>query len=133
MYLNKFDFLNNAIGIKTAAQVYFGVAPKDLKIEQSATLVGMLKNPSYFNPLRRNERTRNRRNVVLSQMLKADYITKNECDSLQKLPLTLDFHRVDHKLGLAPYFREYLRIALTAKKPNRKNYASWQLKKYGKY
>ncbi len=133
MYLNKFDFLNNAIGIKTASQVYFGVAPKDLKTEQSATLVGMLKNPSYFNPLRRNERTRDRRNVVLSQMLKADFLTESECDSLQKIPLTLDFHRVDHKLGLAPYFREYLRIALTAKKPNKKNYASWQLKKYGKF
>lgn len=133
MYLNKFDFLNNAIGIKTASQVYFGVAPKDLKTEESATLVGMLKNPSYFNPLRRNERTRERRDVVLSQMEKADFLTESECDSLQKLPLTLDFHRVDHKLGLAPYFREYLRIALTAKKPDRKNYASWQLKKYGKF
>ena len=78
--------MNNAIGIKTASKVYFGVAPKDLKIEQSATLVGMLKNPSYFNPLRRNERTRDRRNVVLSQRVKADFLTENECDSLQKIP-----------------------------------------------
>lgn len=133
MYLNQFDFLNNAVGIKTASQVYFGVLPKDLKIEQSAVLIGMLKNPSYFNPIRRKERVTQRRNVVLSQMEKAKFITKEQCDSLKNLPLELDYHKVDHKMGLAPYFREYLRIALTAKKPNRSKYALWQKNPYGKF
>lgn len=130
MYFNKFDFLYNAVGIQSAAQVYFGVKPKDLKIEEAATLVGMCKNPSYYNPLRHNERTRNRRNTVLRQMEKAGYISKAECDSLVKLPLTLRFTRMDHKDGLAPYFREYLRLVLTASKPSRSNYASWQGQKF---
>lgn len=133
MYFNQFDFLNNAVGIKSASQVYFGVLPADLKIEQSAVLVGMLKNPSYFNPIRRKERVTERRNVVLSQMEKADFITKAQCDSLQKLPLELDYHKVDHKMGLAPYFREYLRIALTAQKPDHSKYASWQKVPYGRF
>ena len=106
MYLNKFDFLNNAVGIKTAAYTYFGCQPADLKIEEAATLVGMCKNPSLYNPVRFNERSRGRRNVVLNQMRKADYITQAECDSLQQLPLTLIYHRVDHNEGLATYFRE---------------------------
>ena len=122
MYLNKFDFLYNAVGIQSAARVYFGKTPKTLTIEEAATLVGMCKNPSYFNPVRRNERTRGRRNTVLEQMQKAGYITQAECDSLKALPLTLHFSRMDHKDGLAPYFREYLRLTLTAKKPEKKNY-----------
>ena len=93
-----------------------------MKIEEAAILVGMCKNPSYFNPRRHNERTRGRRNTVLEQMQKAGYITQAECDSLKALPLTLHFSRMDHKEGLAPYFREYLRLFLTAKKPERKNY-----------
>ena len=119
MYLNRFDFLNNAVGVKTAAYVYFGKDPKDLNIEEAATLVGMAKNPSYFNPVRFLERTRNRRNVVLGQMYKADMITKAERDSLKETPLVLDYHKVDHKEGLAPYFREELRRMLTASKPKR--------------
>jgi penicillin-binding protein 1A len=130
MYLNKFDFLNNAVGIKTAANTYFGCEPKDLKIEQSATLVGMCKNPSFFNPVRYNERTRGRRNVVLDLMCKAQYITTTERDSLKALPLTLNYTRVDHKEGLATYFREYLRGVLTAKEPVRANYRGWQMQKY---
>ena len=130
MYLNKFDFLYNAVGIQSAARVYFNKTPKTLKIEEAATLVGMCKNPSYFNPVRRNERTKGRRNVVLDQMQKAGFITAAECDSLKALPLVLHFNRVDHKDGLAPYFREYLRLTLTAKKPQRKNYASWQGQKF---
>lgn len=117
MYFNQFDFLNNAVGIKTAAYVYFGKDPKDLNIEESATLVGMAKNPSYFNPVRFPDRTRDRRNVVLNQMYKADMITKAERDSLKETPLVLDYHKVDHKEGLAPYYREELRRMLTAKKP----------------
>ena len=130
MYLNQFDFLNNAVGIKSAAQVYFNTTPANLSIEQAATLVGMCKNPSYYNPVRHNERTRERRNMVFHQMVKADFITQAECDSLQQLPLELDFHRVDHKLGLAPYFREYLRRIMTAKEPKESNYASWQQQQY---
>ena len=130
MYLNKFDFLNNAVGIKTAAFTYFGCEPKDLKIEEAATLVGMCKNPSLYNPVRHNERSRGRRNVVLDQMRKAGYITEAERDSLQALPLKLKYNRVDHKEGLATYFREYLRGVLTAKKPDKANYRGWQMQKY---
>ena len=130
MYLNKFDFLNNAVGIKTAAYTYFGCEPKDLKIEEAATLVGMCKNPSLYNPVRFNERSRGRRNVVLEQMRKAGYITDAECDSLQALPLKLTYNRVDHKEGLATYFREYLRGVMTAQKPVRSDYRGWQMQKF---
>lgn len=130
MYLNKFDFLYNAVGIQSAARVYFGKTPKTLRTEEAATLVGMCKNPSYFNPVRQNERTRGRRNTVLEQMLKAGYISQAECDSLKALPLTVHFSRMDHKDGLAPYFREFLRLTLTAKKPERKNYRGWQMQQF---
>lgn len=130
MYLNKFDFLYNAVGIKSAAQVYFGTTPKNLKIEEAATLIGMCKNPSYFNPRKQEERAKGRRNVVLSQMEKAGYISKAERDSLMALPLTLHFTKVDHKDGPAPYFREYLRLQMIAKKPEKKNYRGWQMQKF---
>jgi penicillin-binding protein 1A len=130
MYLDKFDFLYNAVGIQSAARVYFDATPKTLKTEEAATLVGMCKNPSYYNPLRQNERTRGRRNTVLMQMEKAGYLTKAERDSLSQLPLTVHFRSVDHKEGLAPYFREYLRLVMTAKKPVRKNYMAWQGQKF---
>lgn len=119
MYLNRFDFLNNAVGIKTAANVYFGKEPGDLKAEEAALLVGMLKNPSYYNPLRHEERARNRRNTVIDQMVKAEFISAAEGDSLKALPLTLDYHKVDHKEGGAPYLREEIRRLMTAKKPER--------------
>lgn len=119
MYLNRFDFLNNAVGIKTAANVYFGKEPKDLKAEEAAMLIGMLKNPSYYNPLRHEERTIARRNTVIDQMVKAGYLSDAEADSLKNLPLGLDYHRVDHKEGDAPYLREEIRRLMTAKKPVR--------------
>ena len=130
MYLNKFDFLNNAVGIKTAAGTYFSKEPKDLSIEEAATLIGMCKNPSLYNPRRFNERTRGRRNVVLDQMRKAGYLTEAERDSLQALPLVLRYRPVDHNDGLATYFREYLRGVLNAKKPVKKNYRGWQMQKF---
>jgi len=130
MYLNKFDFLNNAVGIKTAAGTYFSKDPKDLSIEEAATLIGMCKNPSLYNPRRFNERTRGRRNVVLDQMRKAGYLTEAERDSLQALPLVLRYRPVDHNDGLATYFREYLRGVLNAKKPVKKNYRGWQMQKF---
>ena len=122
MYLNKYDFLNLAVGISSAADIYFQVPLDSLKVEQAAMLIGMAKNSSYYNPVRRPELTLNRRNVVLSQMYKYDKITREECDSLKKLPLGLNFKRVDHKEGLATYFREYLRLFMTANKPDRKRY-----------
>lgn len=124
MYFNQFDFLNNAVGIKTAAYVYFGKDPRDLNIEESAMLVGMCKNPSYYNPLRHEERTRDRRNVVLEQMVKAGKLTQAECDSLKQLPIELAYHKVDHNDGLAPYFREELRRVMTATEPKPEEYGS---------
>ena len=128
MYLNRFDFLNNAVGIKTAANVYFNKEPSELNLQESAMLVGMLKNPSYYNPLRYPDRTLERRNVVLEQMTKAGKLNKSELDSLKNLPLGLDYHRVDHKLGVAPYLREELRMMMTAKKPVRPDESKYKSK-----
>lgn len=130
MYLNQFDFLYNAVGIKSAAWVYFGKTPAELNIQEAATLVGMVKNPAYYNPVRQLERTRQRRNVVFEQMQKTGMLTQEEVDSLSALPLELSFHKVDHKDGVAPYFREELRRMLRAKKPERSNYRGWEMQKY---
>jgi penicillin-binding protein 1A len=108
MYLNKYDFLNQAVGIRSASRIYFGKEPKELKIDQAAMLVGMLKNSSYFNPLRREVKVKQRRNVVLKQMTRSDFITTVEKDSLQKLDLGLDIHKESHKDGSATYFRGHL-------------------------
>lgn len=121
MYLNRFDFLNNAVGIKTAANVYFGKEPDQLNAQEAAMLVGMLKNPSYYNPLRHPERTLGRRNTVIDQMVKEGCLSKAEGDSLKLLPLGLDYHKVDHREGGAPYLREEIRRLMTAKKPTRPN------------
>ena len=112
MYLNKFDFLNNAVGINSAAQVYFNKLPKELDLHESAMLIGMAKNPSLFNPIRRPDTVLKRRTVVLFQMFKNNYITKEILDSTKKLKLDLDYNKVDHQTGLAPYFREFLRLEL---------------------
>lgn len=126
MYLNYFDFLHNAVGIKTAANTYFNKEPKDLTVEEAAVLIGLCKNPSYFNPVRHAERCKERRNVVLSQMRKAGYISQSDCDKLSEKDIVLNFHRTDHKEGSATYLREYLRRYMTAKKPERSDYPSWQ-------
>jgi len=125
MYFNQFDFLNLAVGIKSASKVYFNTTPRELKIEQAAMLVGMAKNPSLFNPLRRYDTTLHRRNVVLSQMLKYRKISQEQYDSLKTIPLKLNYQKVDHKLGVAPYFREFLRLMLTAKKPLKENFRNY--------
>jgi len=109
MYLNKYDFLNLAVGIRSASRIYFGKEPIELTTSESAMLVGMLKNASYFNPLRREEKVKNRRNTVLGQMFKNDFIDENQKDSLQLKDLGLDIHREGHSEGSATYFREYLR------------------------
>ena len=136
MYLNYFDFLYMAVGIKNAARTYFNKTPIDLNLNECATLVGMCKNPSLYNPYKRdengkyvtNERCVERRNVVLSQMEKAGYISKEEMKNEQSKPLeTLPKPQITtHKQGAAPYFREYLRRIMMARHPERDQYASWQ-------
>lgn len=130
MYLNQFDFLYNAVGIQSAAQVYFSTTPMDLKMEEAAMLVGMCKNPSLYNPVRHPVRATERRNTVLSQMAKYGYLDETARDSLAALPLELHYRSVDHKQGLAPYFREFLRGVLTAKKPVEDDYPSWAQQQY---
>ena len=130
MYLNQFDFLYNAVGIQSASQVYFSTTPADLKLEEAAMLVGMCKNPSLYNPVRHPQRATNRRNTVLSQMAKYGYIDEATRDSVASLPLELHYSSVDHKQGIAPYFREYLRVVLTAKEPKESEYAEWNKLQY---
>jgi penicillin-binding protein 1A len=130
LYLNYFDFLHNAVGIKTASDTYFGKIPADLNINESAMLVGLCKNPSLFNPVRYPERATQRRNVVLNQMLKADYISQAQYDSLSAQPIKLNFRRIDHKEGIAPYLREYLRQYLMADKPRRSDYPDWNHRQF---
>ena len=130
MYLNYFDFLHNAVGIKTASNTYFSKDPKDLTINEAATLVGLCKNPSYYNPVRNPERSRERRNVVLGQMVKEGYLSQADYEKYSAEPLQLHFHVTDHKDGLATYFRDFLRRYMTAKKPERALYASWNMVKY---
>lgn len=130
LYLNYFDFLHNAVGIKTAANVYFSKHPKNLTVTEAALLIGMCKNPSYYNPVREPERCLQRRNVVLEQMVKAGYLEQTECERLQNEPLALKFHRVDHKEGIAAYLREYLRRIMMAGKPVKSEYREWQAQQF---
>lgn len=130
MYLNYFDFLHNAVGIKTASNVYFSKEPKDLTVNEAATLVGLCKNPSLYNPVRHPERSRERRNVVLGQMVKAGYLSEADYDKYAAQPVELKFHVADHKEGLAVYLREFLRRYMTAKKPERALYPEWNMVKY---
>ena len=130
MYLNYFDFLHNAVGIKTAANTYFNKEPKDLNVIESATLIGLCKNPSLFNPVRYPDRCRERRNVVLAQMQKAGYISSDDYSKYCSESLSLDFHRADHKDGAATYFREFLRQYMMAQKPDLKNYPNWNRDQY---
>ena len=125
LYLNYFDFLHNAVGIKTAANTYFNKEPKNLTVCEAATLIGLCKNPSLFNPVRYPERAKERRNVVLSQMVKAGYMDRAEYQNYSSEPLTLNFHRTDHKDGTATYLREFLRRYMMAKRPVRSDYPSW--------
>ena len=133
LYLNYFNFLHGADGIKTAANTYFNKEPSQLDVCESATLVGLCKNPSLFNPVRYPERARQRRNVVLAQMLKVGYFTQAQYDKERVKPLKLDFHRIDHKDGTATYFREFLRLYMMAKRPDRNDesrYPSWNQNQY---
>lgn len=130
MYLNQFDFLYNAVGIQSASQVYFSTTPANLKLEEAAMLVGMCKNPSLYNPVRHPVRATNRRNTVLGQMEKYGFIDEATRDSVAAIPLELHYRSVDHKQGMAPYFREYLRGVLTAKEPKQNDYPEWAQLQY---
>lgn len=133
MYLNKADFVNTAVGIRSAAKVYFGKEPKDLTVDESAMLVGMLKNPSLFNPIRRPERTMQRRNLVLKQMARNNFITDAQKEFYQQKPLVLKFKPENHFDGTATYFREYLRDYLKkwVKENNKPDGSSYDIYKDG--
>jgi penicillin-binding protein 1A len=124
MYLNTVDFGSQSFGIRTAARTFFNTTPDSLNVDQAATLVGVLKAPTWYSPVRNPERSIVRRNVVLSQMRKYDFLSQAEFDSISRLPLELDFMTQDHNVGPATHFREYLRVTMTAKEPERNNYFS---------
>ena len=124
MYLNTVAFGGNSYGIKSASKTFFNKTPDSLKVEESALLVGLLKAPTYYSPVRNPERSKLRRNVVLNQMYKYLYINKEELDSLRELPIELTYKVQTHNEGSATYFREYLRLTLNASKPNQKYYYS---------
>ncbi|MDD4416849.1 MAG: transglycosylase domain-containing protein, partial [Proteiniphilum sp.] len=130
LYLNKYDFNYNAVGIESAARTYFNKTPDELSVDESAMLIGMLKNSSLYNPVRRPEVTKERRNVVLSQMQKAGHLKKQQADSLKQLPIELDFNRSGHIDIAAPYYRQHLAKMMMAVKPQRKNYASWKKQQF---
>lgn len=130
MYLNYFDFLHNAVGVKSAAKTYFNKEPNNLTMVEAGTLIGLCKNPSLYNPVRYPERCKERRNVVLSQMVKVGYLSEADYRNYSQEPLKLDFHRIDHKDGSAPYFREFLRQYMMAKKPSLDDYPSWNKGQY---
>ncbi len=112
LYLNRYDFLNQAVGIKSAAHIYFNKSVDSLNVQESAMLVGMLKNSSLYNPMRREELVQKRRETVLSQMVKYEFINSELRDSLLFIPLGINFQRISHDEGMAPYFRETLRQEL---------------------
>ncbi len=122
MYLNKFDFNYNAIGIRTAARVYFNTTPDSLNLQQAAVLIGMLKASTKYNPVRNPDIMTQRRNVVLSQMEKYGFLTSSVADSVMKLPLDTDFKIEDHNSGLATYLREYIRNTMGRPEPDRNKY-----------
>lgn len=124
LYLNYFDFLHHAVGIRSAAKIYFNKQPSELSIPEAAMLVGMCKNPSYYNPIRNPERTAERRNIVLKLMAENGYISEIEADAYMKQDLGLNFQRVSHNDGIATYFREYLRQIMMARNPERSDYYS---------
>ena len=129
MYLNYFDFLYNAVGIKSAAKTYFNKDPKNLTVTEAATIIGLCKNPSFFNPVKYPDKCLERRNVILAQMYKAGHISKGECESYMREPLKIDFQKSGDRetsIGIAPYFREFLRQYMMAEKPELKNYPSWK-------
>lgn len=130
LYLNYFDFLHGAVGIKIAANTYFNKEPKDLTVNESALLIGLCKNPSFFNPVRYPERAKERRDVVLAQMRKAGFLSPAEFAAYSNEPIELQFHRSDHKDGMAVYFREFLRQYMMMDRPSRDDYPTWNQRQF---
>jgi len=130
LYLNYFDFLHGAVGIKIAANTYFNKEPKDLTVNESALLIGLCKNPSFFNPVRYPERAKERRDVVLAQMRKAGFLSPAEFTAYSNEPIELQFHRSDHKDGMAVYFREFLRQYMMMDRPSRDDYPTWNQRQF---
>jgi penicillin-binding protein 1A len=122
MYLNKYNFSYNAVGIRSAAKVYFNTTPDSLNLQESAVLIGMLKASTRYNPVRNYDLMLRRRNVVLSQMAKYGYLTPSVADSVKKLPIEVDFKVEDHNTGLATYLREYIRNTMKKPEPDRNKY-----------
>ena len=127
MYLNKVEFGSNSFGISTAANTFFGKAPSELRTEESAVLIGMVNKPTRYNPIRNYDKSMERRNFVLGQMVKALYLSRAACDSLQQLPISLERFKSDRVTGIAPYFRDMLRKTLYAEKPKRSAYTDIEL------
>ena len=123
MYMNQVFFGSNAYGIKTASQTFFGKSPKELSVEEAATLVGMVNKPTRYNPAINPDKSLVRRNFVISQMAKAGFLSKEQKDSIQQLPIVLSYQIQDHNAGLGPYFRDMLRRTMNAKEPKRSSYA----------
>ena len=126
MYMNQVFFGSNAYGIKAASQTFFGKSPKELTIEEAATLVGMVNKPTRYNPAINPDKSLVRRNFVISQMEKAGFLTKEQKDSIQQVPIILSYQIQDHNAGLGPYFRDMLRRTMNAKEPKRSSYAQYE-------
>lgn len=122
MYLNSIFFGSGAYGVKAASETFFAKEPSDLKVEEAALLVGMVNKPTRYNPVLNPERSLERRNFVIGQMHKNGYLTREQCDSIQQVPITLSYQVQDHNSGLAPYFRDMIRRDMTAKAPRRSDY-----------
>ena len=122
MYLNTVEYGSNAYGIKSAAATFFGKTPSELNIQEAAVLVGVVNAPTRYSPRRNPENALKRRNTVLRRIQTAGGITKEECDSLSALPITLNYQPISHNYGRATYFREMLRLTMNAKRPKRRNY-----------
>ena len=126
MYMNQIFFGSNAYGIKAASQTFFGKNPVDLTVEEAATLVGMVNKPTRYNPAINPDKSLTRRNFVISRMEQNGFLTKEECDSIQQIPITLSYQIQDHNAGIAPYFRDMLRRTMNAKEPKRSSYSQYE-------
>lgn len=126
MYMNAIFFGSNAYGIQAASKTFFGKNPRDLTVEESAMLVGMVNKPTRYNPVLNPDKALERRNFVIGQMAKAGYITQAECDSISLIPINLTYQVLDHNAGIAPYFRDMLRRTMSAKEPKRSSYAQYE-------
>ena len=126
MYMNQIFFGSNAYGIKAASQTFFGKNPVDLTVEEAATLVGMVNKPTRYNPAINPDKSLTRRNFVISRMEQNGFLTKEERDSIQQIPITLSYQIQDHNAGIAPYFRDMLRRTMNAKEPKRSSYSQYE-------